>query len=37
VTVSRGDDLTPEVKQVIGLIAKHNLVLATGHVAAREG
>jgi uncharacterized protein DUF6282 len=37
VTVSRGDDLTPEVKQVIGLIAKHNLVLATGHVAPREG
>ncbi len=37
VTVSRGDDLTPEVKQVIGLIAKQNLVLATGHVAPREG
>ena len=37
VTVSRGDDLTPEVKQVIGLIAKHNLVLATGHVTSQEG
>jgi hypothetical protein len=37
VAVSREDDLLPEVKQVIGLIAKHNLVLATGHSAAREG
>jgi len=37
VTVSRGGDLTPEVKQVIGLIAKHNLVLATGHVTSQEG
>ncbi len=37
VTVSRGDDLVPEVKQVIALIAKHNLVLATGHSASREG
>jgi hypothetical protein len=37
VTVSRGDDLLPEVKQVIALIAKHNLVLATGHSSSREG
>jgi hypothetical protein len=37
VTVSRGDDLVSEVKQVIALIAKHNLVLATGHSASREG
>ena len=25
----------PAVKEVIGLIAKHDLVLATGHVVAR--
>lgn len=37
VSVSRGDDLLPEVKAVIGLIAKHNLVLATGHSSAVEG
>jgi hypothetical protein len=37
VSVSRGEDLVPEVKQVIALIAKHNLVLATGHSASREG
>jgi hypothetical protein len=36
VTVSRGDDLLPEVKQVIALIAKHNLVLATGHASSQE-
>jgi hypothetical protein len=37
VAVSRGGDLLPEVKQVIALIAKHNLVLATGHVTSQEG
>ncbi|MBI4887225.1 MAG: hypothetical protein HY824_09035 [Acidobacteria bacterium] len=37
VRVSRDGDLLPEVKQVIGLIAKHNLVLATGHVSPTEG
>ncbi|MGH9255848.1 MAG: DUF6282 family protein, partial [Vicinamibacterales bacterium] len=37
VSVSRNGELLPEVKQVIALIAKHNLVLATGHSAAAEG
>jgi uncharacterized protein DUF6282 len=37
VHVSRNGELLPEVKQVIGLIAKHNLVLATGHVSPQEG
>lgn len=37
VSVSRNGDLLPEVKQVIALIAKHGLVLATGHSAANEG
>jgi hypothetical protein len=37
VSVSRGGELLPEVKQVIALIAKHNLVLATGHSSAEEG
>lgn len=37
VSVSRNGDLLPEVKTVIGLIAKHDLVLATGHSSAEEG
>jgi len=37
VSVSKGGELVPEVKTVIGLIAKHNLVLATGHSSAAEG
>ena len=37
VSVSRGGELLPDVKQVITLIAKHNLVLATGHSSAEEG
>ncbi|HEX2461111.1 MAG TPA: DUF6282 family protein [Vicinamibacterales bacterium] len=37
VSVSRSGELLPEVRQVIGLIAKHNLVLATGHSSAEEG
>jgi hypothetical protein len=37
VSVSRGGALLPEVTQVISLIAKHNLVLATGHSTAEEG
>ena len=37
VRVARNGELLPEVKQVIGLIAKHNLVLATGHVSPQEG
>ena len=37
VSVSRNGELLPEVTQVISLIAKHNLVLATGHSSAQEG
>jgi hypothetical protein len=37
VKVSRNGELLPEVKEVIGIIAKHNLVLATGHVSSEEG
>jgi hypothetical protein len=37
VPVSRNGELLPEVKTVIGLIAKHGLVLATGHSAPDEG
>jgi hypothetical protein len=37
VSVARGGDLLPQVKEVIGLIAKHGLILATGHSSAEEG
>ena len=37
VSVSRNGELLPAVKEVIGLIAKHGLVLATGHSASTEG
>jgi len=37
VATSRNGELLAEVKQVIGVIAKHNLVLATGHVSPDEG
>ena len=37
VSVSRGGVLLPEVKQVIALIAKHDLTMATGHSSAVEG
>ena len=37
VSVSRNGELLPEVKQVISIIARHNLVLATGHVSPEEG
>ena len=37
VSVSRNGELLPEVRQVIALIAKHNLVLATGHSSPEEG
>lgn len=37
VSVSRGGELLPAVREVIALIAKHNLVLATGHSSAGEG
>jgi predicted metal-dependent phosphotriesterase family hydrolase len=34
--VARNGELLPETKQVIGLIAKHGLVLATGHSTPAE-
>ena len=37
VRVSKDGQLVPEVKDVIAVIAKHNLVLATGHVSPDEG
>jgi hypothetical protein len=36
VSVSRGGELLPEVREVIALIAAHDLVLATGHSSAEE-
>ena len=36
VSVARGGELLPEVREVIALIAKHNLVLATGHSSPAE-
>ena len=36
VSVSRGGELLPEVREVIALIAEHGLVLATGHSSADE-
>ena len=36
VSVSRNGELLPETKAVIGVIAKHDLVLATGHVSSPE-
>jgi hypothetical protein len=37
VSVSKDGALLPEVKTVIGVIAKHGLVLATGHSSPAEG
>jgi len=37
VRVSKDGVLLPEVKDVIAVIAKHQLVLATGHVSPQEG
>jgi len=37
VSVSKGGELLQPVKEVIALIARHNLVLATGHSTADEG
>jgi hypothetical protein len=37
VRVSKDGALLPDVKEVIGVIAKHGLVLATGHVSPQEG
>jgi hypothetical protein len=36
VSVSRGGELLPAVREVIALIAEHDLVLATGHSSAEE-
>lgn len=36
VRVSRNGELLPEVREVIALIAKHHLVLATGHSSPEE-
>jgi len=36
VSVAKDGELLPAVKEVIGLIAKNNLVLATGHSSAEE-
>ena len=37
VAIARGGELLPEVKQVVSLVAKHGLVLATGHSSPQEG
>ena len=36
VSVTRAGQVLPEVKEVVSLIAKHNLVLASGHVLAED-
>jgi hypothetical protein len=36
IPVSRNGELLPEVKEVISVIGKNNLVLATGHSSAQE-
>ncbi len=36
VAVSRDGELLPEVKQVIAIVAKHGLVLASGHILPEE-
>ena len=36
VSVSRDGELLPETKAVIAAIARHDLVLATGHVSSQE-
>jgi hypothetical protein len=37
VSVSKGGTLLPSVRDVIGVIARRNLVLATGHSSSEEG
>lgn len=37
VRVSRDGQLLPETRQVIAVIARHNLVMATGHNSAEDG
>jgi hypothetical protein len=36
VVVSRNGELVPETKSVIALVAKYNLILASGHIAPEE-
>lgn len=36
VSISRNGQLLPEVKEVLGMIARNNLALATGHSSAEE-
>ena len=36
VAVSRDGDLLPEVKEVISIVAKHGLVIASGHIVPEE-
>jgi hypothetical protein len=36
VEVSRNGELLPEVKQVISIVAKHGLVMASGHIVPEE-
>ena len=36
VAVSRDGELLPEVKQVIAIVAKHGLVIASGHIVPDE-
>jgi Family of unknown function (DUF6282) len=36
VTVSRNGELLPGVKEVISIVAKHGLVIASGHILAEE-
>jgi hypothetical protein len=36
VTVSRNGELLPEVKEVIAIVAKHGLVIASGHILPEE-
>ena len=37
VPIVKNGDLLPEVKQVIGIVARHNLLLETGHSSPEEG
>ncbi|MBV8846547.1 MAG: hypothetical protein JO307_27395 [Bryobacterales bacterium] len=37
VPIAKNGELLPDVKQVIGVVAKHNLLLETGHSSPEEG
>jgi hypothetical protein len=37
VPIAKNGELLPDVKQVIGIIARHNLMLETGHSSPEEG